>query len=365
VLGAAGAPTSSLNIGWGDGERYAQSFIPTHDSTLTQLKYKALKTGSPTDNLVVQVRTDDTNKPSSTVVGTADTRDAATLTGTMTEYTASGLSIDLSGGTKYWFHWDRSGADDGSNYCQIGDITPAPYADGDEGEWGDGAGEWVIYTGWDIVFEATLVPTAMEVQQQALTTLLGSAISQFSPQINQQVQSSLLGSAVSQFLPQVNLGEQTVTAILLGSAVSQFGPQINQQVDGALAGTAVSQFGPQINQQVDATLLGSAVSQFGPEVRPDQLVNATLLGSAVSLLSPTVQQELTGILLGSSITQFAPEVQQEVLTTLLGSAISQFSPEVRPEQQVIGVLLGTAVTQFLPVVQLTSTGKISQVLIFW
>lgn len=76
--------------------------------------------GAPTDNMIIELRTDDgTSKPSTTVLDTW-TKPGTDLTTTFTWYTwRLTVPIALTPGSRYWLSYRRSGALDLSNYYEI------------------------------------------------------------------------------------------------------------------------------------------------------------------------------------------------------------------------------------------------------
>lgn len=82
---------------------------------LTQATFHPTKSGSPSDNLIVEIQSDSGGVPSGTVVGTVATYSGATAGGIKTE----NVSIALTSGNTYWLVFRRSGAIDAANYYYI------------------------------------------------------------------------------------------------------------------------------------------------------------------------------------------------------------------------------------------------------
>jgi len=111
-------------------EKEAQSFQFSASTTINYLKLQLAKFGSPTDNLIISIQTDDSNKPSGTILASATI--AGSSLGAMAEVSmALSSSITLSASTKYWIVASRSGALNGSNYYEWGgNNSGSTYADG-------------------------------------------------------------------------------------------------------------------------------------------------------------------------------------------------------------------------------------------
>lgn len=101
-------------------EAQGQSFTPAATDTLSEVWFYMSKTGSPTDNLTVEIRTGPVNGGST--VATSDTVAASGISTTAgwVKFTFS-TPPTLTGGTQYFFRITRSGARDTSNYINAQD----------------------------------------------------------------------------------------------------------------------------------------------------------------------------------------------------------------------------------------------------
>lgn len=107
--------TTSLQGTGGNPDGLAQSFSLGSDQTIRYVSFWAVPTGSPTGNLIVEVRTDNAGVPSSTVLGSgqmaaADLPAVASAMAISIPITATALT----GSTTYWIVWRRDVAADGA-----------------------------------------------------------------------------------------------------------------------------------------------------------------------------------------------------------------------------------------------------------
>ena len=152
-LAAPISPQSSTAVIQGDGgastEQAAQEFTTVGALTVSNVMLTCKKTGSPADDLVIEIQTDSAGIPSGTVVGSAGALPAANIDSTTT-YKAYrvALSASLAATTTYHLVLRRSGARDTSNYFQawIGGDT---ITGGVEVK---GGGTWTNATNNDLVF---------------------------------------------------------------------------------------------------------------------------------------------------------------------------------------------------------------------
>ena len=127
-------PTASLHHGIGNSWRPMLS-EPFHalESTICEVRCRVNKTGAPTDNLVVELRTDSPGLPSSTVVATLGTTPASSITvGSQTILTYPNLTISgLTVGALYHVVWRRSGTLSDTDYYGVYSASANP-------SWGNG-----------------------------------------------------------------------------------------------------------------------------------------------------------------------------------------------------------------------------------
>jgi hypothetical protein len=116
-----GVPTGSRT------EMAAQSF--SAPGAIRAVALYLNKTGSPTDNIIVEIQSDSAGVPSGTVVATMGSVAASTLSGALVTFTQA---VDLGAGTSYWIVARRDGAGDQTN-CALWQRTAvgtSPYVDG-------------------------------------------------------------------------------------------------------------------------------------------------------------------------------------------------------------------------------------------
>jgi hypothetical protein len=109
---------------------------PTGGITLYALTVMLKKTGAPADNVELEIRTDSSGLPSSTVLATSNLIAATQIpsTPTLVQFNFNG-GVALTGGTTYWVVFRRSGAtDNANNYTAVqtdGNFSAvSSYADG-------------------------------------------------------------------------------------------------------------------------------------------------------------------------------------------------------------------------------------------
>jgi hypothetical protein len=120
---ALGAATTNVEVG--------QSFTPGSAITLTEVRVVLGKSGSPVDNVILEIRADSSNKPSTTVLGTAtNVYNGANVVTTASWWSfVFNTTVALSAGTKYWIVLKRSTAVAAASYL-INYNTGSAYAGG-------------------------------------------------------------------------------------------------------------------------------------------------------------------------------------------------------------------------------------------
>jgi len=120
------ATTDNDTISFGDNSAgkvmRAQKFTVSSDEDSGFLTaYLIIDTGSPADNAVITIQTDNAGHPSGTILGTW-TKPAGELSGSCAQYISDEYTgLGLTSGQSYWIVFSRSGAADSSNfyrYCQ-------------------------------------------------------------------------------------------------------------------------------------------------------------------------------------------------------------------------------------------------------
>lgn len=126
--------TSTGNVG-GFGQlagtiQVGQSFTTGAGGTVSSLLYNLRKDGSPT-TLTVTLRTDNSNKPSSTILATEVYVNGAGITGTETDYfMPDAVDVVLAPATKYWLMFAPASAGGSGNGYGWGGDDPDSYAGG-------------------------------------------------------------------------------------------------------------------------------------------------------------------------------------------------------------------------------------------
>ncbi len=106
----------------------AQSFTPSSSVSIAQAGVYCAKIGSPTDNIVAEIRSDSSGVPSSTVLATSDSVASADISGNAYVHFTFSSPASLSASTKYWLVLKRSGSVDASNYVVVGMHSGNKYA---------------------------------------------------------------------------------------------------------------------------------------------------------------------------------------------------------------------------------------------
>jgi hypothetical protein len=124
-------PTTMLNIGYTDQwDSAAQSFQVSTTASITHVTLRLNKQGTPTDDHVVELRSDNSGLPSATALHTA-TILASDIPGTAGDVVcAFSSSITLIAGTVYWIVLRRTGAASTVNFVRWHATTDNGYTNG-------------------------------------------------------------------------------------------------------------------------------------------------------------------------------------------------------------------------------------------
>jgi carbon monoxide dehydrogenase subunit G len=145
-----------LGGGAANGNGIAQSFAAPAIGSITRVVLTLEKSGSPTDNVVVEIRTDSGGAPSSTVLASASTGAAGLIVGTDTDVSFS-VPCSLTPSATYWIVITRSGSFDVSNYPICGISSSDVYASGIKSLFSSGS--WQAIPSSDVTF-VVYAPTA-------------------------------------------------------------------------------------------------------------------------------------------------------------------------------------------------------------
>lgn len=96
-------------------QKIAQSFSFSRDTDLTSIVLTLQRTGTPTDNVVIEIQSDSAGSPSGSVIASIGTLAASSISLLGATYPVS-CNVSLSANTTYWLVLSRSGAVNGSNY---------------------------------------------------------------------------------------------------------------------------------------------------------------------------------------------------------------------------------------------------------
>lgn len=124
--------TQAVSGGTGLNSAVAQSFTAGVSTSVLSVSIRMYRTGTPTDDLYVTINTNATDRPSATVLGTSANVSAASLStdtgnGSWITFTFSS-PVAITGGTKYWFVVERTGARDTTNYGRCFYTSSGQYA---------------------------------------------------------------------------------------------------------------------------------------------------------------------------------------------------------------------------------------------
>lgn len=117
-----GLGSSTGGLGWGTTStvKVAQTFTPTFTADVCCIRVKLSKTGSPTDNIECKIYTDGTTEPGTLVATSTNTVAGTDLTTSLVEKTFDFSTGDnLTGATKYWVVFSRTGSTSNTNYYKI------------------------------------------------------------------------------------------------------------------------------------------------------------------------------------------------------------------------------------------------------
>jgi len=144
------ASLSDLNMGEQDSNQMvAQSFTYEDTAadtvTLNKIRVAVQKNNGPGDNFRVFLYDDSSDTPGSLVTsGTGTTVTGASLSSNAYQWTEFTWAVDpsITPGDKYWIVFDRSGANDGTNYYELGYTTNASYSGHGYSVFDDVGGTW-------------------------------------------------------------------------------------------------------------------------------------------------------------------------------------------------------------------------------
>lgn len=115
-VGLKNATASTVSLQGGsaaeNNQMLAHDFVPQTDMTTASVTFMAAKSGTPTDNLVVDIMS---GGAAGTSLGSASIA-GGTITTSAAEYTLTLTGVSLTAGTSYTLRFSRSGANSTSNY---------------------------------------------------------------------------------------------------------------------------------------------------------------------------------------------------------------------------------------------------------
>jgi hypothetical protein len=157
---------SSANVNFGNAAAttaYAQSFTPGANMDVNEIRVTALKTGTPTDNVTLNIYSDTgANLPNASIQAADNVYNGAAISGTISWLSFQfATPVSLTSGTKYWFVVARSGANDAANFYSVANNTGSVYAGGGRSILNTGV--WSAESGTtDLVFQIlTETPSAL------------------------------------------------------------------------------------------------------------------------------------------------------------------------------------------------------------
>jgi hypothetical protein len=148
----AAYPPNGPSAIYGEGgadEKYAQSFTTSAAESMAIAGFWLRRTGSPTDDVVVELQSDSGGSPSGTVLA-SDAVSASDISDSNYEVHTFSLPYSLANATTYWLVVSRSGSRDTSNYCSIFDTLYNFSGVGkvmDSGSWSASA-DWSFWVGF-------------------------------------------------------------------------------------------------------------------------------------------------------------------------------------------------------------------------
>lgn len=124
-----GTGTSSQNSFSDPSHEAAQSFTATASGLLSSLSLYLIRTGSPSDNLSVEIREDNAGDPTGSVLSSGLVS-AASVPTSSANVTVSMSPASLVSGTLYWIRCKRTGTIDNSNLVSWQGDNPGTYGGG-------------------------------------------------------------------------------------------------------------------------------------------------------------------------------------------------------------------------------------------
>jgi len=152
-------PTPSDNtaigfMGGSNGQMSARAFVPSTDvSSFSPTLCLGIGSGAPSDDVLVEVRSDSGGSPSSTILGTVTVANAD-VPGSCSVPVALGTSsVSLSSSVQYWLVVERSGSLSTTDYFNVGISTSANSMK----RYGSDSGSWALLSSYDFAGSLFLV----------------------------------------------------------------------------------------------------------------------------------------------------------------------------------------------------------------
>ncbi len=149
--------SGSINFGRvaTNNTKTAQSFTPDQTVSKILASFRLQKSGSPTDNVLLHIETDNLNEPSGTQIGEQITFISGTLLSVSGAEFIRTIQTTLSANTKYWFVFNRSGSLNDTDYYQNVRVSTSG-ASGSFAEF-DGS-SWTVQASNDMAHVLTFLP---------------------------------------------------------------------------------------------------------------------------------------------------------------------------------------------------------------
>lgn len=143
-----------------------QTFALSYPATLTSVRVKLSKAGSPTDNLNMYLCATSGGLPTSVIATSTTTLSGASVSASATDYTFDFSDVPLSAGTTYAFYLARSGIPNVSNYYNVHQYNGNIYAGGTSLTYGT---SWTANSSQDLYFLLSFAETEGTVVWNAVT----------------------------------------------------------------------------------------------------------------------------------------------------------------------------------------------------
>jgi hypothetical protein len=304
---SAWSGSSGLQIGNGTYSGVGQEWTPGADLELLGLFIRASRTGTPTDNLVVSIRS---GSFSGTVLASGEIpAGAATFPATATFYSIPvGFTtpIEVSGGTKYYLVVERSGSESSSHFCSIGASTSDVYANHDRAYRESSTGAWTTQS----TVDHQIAP--LRAITKAFTDALEFSAVEANTNSN-EIRWTSVWASVDFYTPAASGPTASLNLTLDSASVSSAGTvEVSGSLVGsldnaALSGSTTVEIAASLARSLDDATLASSVNVASDEITAS--LDSTLGDAALSGTASVEVSASTNSVLGDASVASAASVE--------------------------------------------------------